>query len=139
MNLYNLVIASTRGLSENTHTSGKDFSSLQQHTKTFTVIPYSPVGFETHITMPFSSILTGSGIIDDGAGTLTGEVTGYLIDTTFDPSVSGIGSTQDDFAVHSLSSQGPVIGSLSLKAIVIDYTTNGGMFKTYIFQSFYKY
>ena len=89
------------------------------------VIQYSPVGFETHISMPPSSILSGSGIIDDGAGTLRGDVTARLLDKSFqefDYNLSG-----QDSKSSSISSQGPVTGALSLKATVIDHTNNKGI------------
>ena len=89
------------------------------------VIQYSPVGFETHISMPPSSILSGSGIIDDGAGTLRGEVTARLLDNSFQEfgyNLSGLDSKSP-----SISSQGPVTGALSLKATAIDHTNNKGI------------
>ena len=86
------------------------------------MIPYSPVGFETHITMPPSSILGGSGIIDDGAGTLTGDVTARLLDNSYKGFGYDVGSK-----TQTLSSQGPVTGLLSLKATVIEHGKNKGI------------
>ena len=122
-----LVIASSGQESRDTiRSQGQDFPSLQQHIKTFMVVQYSPVGFEAAISMPYSSTLVSSGLIDDGGGELTGEVTGYLLDSSNRPSDTSLTSNSDHSKVHSLSSQGPVTGSLSLRAIVVDHEINKG-------------
>ena len=90
------------------------------------VVQYSPVGFEAAISMPYSSTLISSGLIDDGGGELTGEVTGYLLDSSKLPSDASLSSDSDHSKMHSLSSQGPVAGSLSLRAIVVDHEINKG-------------
>ena len=117
-----IVIASTQGhpvdnifLHENTH----------QYTKTFIVVPYSPVGFETQVSIPPSSIIGGSGIIDDGSGTLTGEVTAHLLDSSRTELRGQQGVKHSE--AQSFSSQGPVTGALSLKATVIDHVKNKGI------------
>ena len=51
---------------------------------------------------------------------MTGEVTGYLLDNSGAYSDSPYSSSQVDTRIHSVSSQAPVTGSVSLKAIVID-------------------
>ena len=91
----------------------------------FFVIPYSPVGFETHITMPPSSILGGSGIIDDGAGTINGDVTARLLDSSYKEFGYNVG--EDGSKAQTLSSQGPVTGALSLNATVIEHGKNKGI------------
>ena len=90
------------------------------------VVQYSPVGFEAAISMPYSSTLVSSGLIDDGGGELKGEVTGYLLDSSKRPSDTSSISDSDHLKVHSLSSQGPITGSLSLRAIVVDHKINKG-------------
>ena len=75
--------------------------------------------------MPPSSILSGSGIIDDGAGTLRGDVTARLLDKSFQEFEYNLSGR--DYKSSSISSQGPVTGALSLKATVIDPTNNKGI------------
>ena len=75
--------------------------------------------------MPPSSILGGSGIIDDGAGTLTGEVTARLLDNSYKDFGYDVG--EDVSITQTLSSQGPVTGLLSLKATVIEHGKNKGI------------
>ena len=122
-----LVIASSGQESRDAiRSQGQDFPSLQQHIKTFMVVQYSPVGFEAAISMPYSSTLVSSGLIDDRGGELTGEVTGYLLDSSKRPSDTSLSSNVDHSKMHFLSSQGPVTGSLSMRAIVVDHESNKG-------------
>ena len=117
------MTASARGFFENEDIN-QDYIRRHQHTKSFTVIRYSPIGFEAHISMPSSSILVSSGIIDDGGGTLEGGVTAYLLDTSL--------KSIESYQINSVSSQAPVVGSLILRAVVLDSLENGGMSNTHV-------
>ena len=113
------MTASSRGFYEHEDVD-QDYLRVHHHVKSFTVIQYSPVGFEAHISMPSSTIMVGSGIIDDGGGELEGEVTAYLLDTSLKSSLENVQG-------RSSSSQAPVIGSLMLRAVVLDSLNDGGM------------